>query len=61
MLSERAKRIADEKEAVKRARQEKLRKQKELFQTIQLIAGIVFGVAVITIIVLITLKYNEIL
>mgnify|MGYP001162536398 CR=1 FL=1 len=61
IIKERAKRIADEKEAVKRARQEKLRKQKELFQTIQLIAGIVFGVAVITIIVLITLKYNEIL
>ena len=61
IIRERAKRIADEKEAVKRARQEKLRKQKELFQTIQLIAGIVFGVAVITIIVLITLKYNEIL
>ena len=61
IIRERAKRIADEKEAVRRARQEKLRKQKELFQTIQLIAGIVFGVAVITIIVLITLKYNEIL
>tara|TARA_B100001248_G_scaffold43209_1_gene27600 strand:+ start:3037 stop:3513 length:477 start_codon:yes stop_codon:yes gene_type:complete len=61
IIRERAKRIADEKEAARRARQEKLRKQKELFQTIQLIAGIVFGVAILTIIVLVTLKYNEIL
>ena len=43
IIRERAKRIADEKEAARRAKQEKLRKQKELYQTIQVVAGVVLA------------------
>ena len=61
IIRERAKRIADEKEAARRAKQEKLRKQKELYQTIQVVAGVVFGVALFVIVVVVLLKYNEII
>ncbi len=61
IIRERAKRIADEKEAVRRAKQEKLKKQKELYQTIQVVAGVVFGVAMFVILVVVLLKYNEII
>ena len=43
IIRERAKRIADEKEAARRAKQEKLKKQKELYQTIQVVAGVVLA------------------
>ena len=61
IIRERAKCIADEKEAVRRAKQEKLKKQKELYQTIQVVAGVVFGVAMFVILVVVLLKYNEII
>tara|TARA_A100001388_G_scaffold270600_1_gene248299 strand:+ start:459 stop:935 length:477 start_codon:yes stop_codon:yes gene_type:complete len=61
IIRERAKRIADEKEAARRAKQEKLKKQKELYQTIQVVAGVVFGVAVFFIVVVVLLKYYEVI
>ena len=61
IIRERAKRIADEKEAARRAKQEKLRKQKELYQTIQVVAGVVFGVAVFFIVIVVLLKYYEVI
>ena len=61
IIRERAKRIADEKEAARRAKQEKLRKQKELYQTIQVVAGVVFGVAVFVIVIVVLLKYYEVI
>jgi len=61
IIRERAKRIADEKEAARRAKQEKLRKQKELYQTIQVVAGVVFGVALFVIVVVVLLKYYEVI
>ena len=60
IIRERAKRIADEKEAARRAKQEKLRKQKELYQTIQVVAGVVFGVALFFIVVVVLHKYYEV-
>jgi len=61
IIRERAKRIADEKEAARRAKQEKLKKQKELYQTIQIVAGVVFGVALFVIVVVVLLKYYEVI
>ncbi len=61
IIRERAKRIADEKEAARRAKQEKLRKQKELYQTIQVVAGVVFGVALFVIVIVVLLKYYEVI
>lgn len=61
IIRERAKRIADEKEAARRAKQEKLKKQKELYQTIQVVAGVVFGVAVFFIVIVVLLKYYEVI
>jgi len=61
IIRERAKRIADEKEAARRAKQEKLKKQKELYQTIQVVAGVVFGVALFVIVVVVLLKYYEVI
>ena len=61
IIRERAKRIADEKEAARRAKQEKLRKQKELYQTIQGVAGVVFGVALFVIVIVVLLKYYEVI
>ena len=61
IIRERAKRIADEKEAARRAKQEKLKKQKELYQTIQIVAGGVFGVALFVIVVVVLLKYYEVI
>lgn len=61
IIRERAKRIADEKEAARRAKQEKLKKQKELYQTIQVVAGVVFGVALFVIVAVVLLKYYEVI
>ena len=61
IIRERAKRIADEKEAARRAKQEKLRKQKELYQAIQVVAGVVFGVALFVIVIVVLLKYYEVI
>ena len=61
IIRERAKRIADEKEAARRAKQEKLKKQKELYQTIQIVAGVVFGVALFVIVAVVLLKYYEVI
>ena len=61
IIRERAKRIADEKEAASRAKQEKLRKQKALYQTIQVVAGVVFGVALFVIVIVVLLKYYEVI
>ena len=61
IIRERAKRIADEKEAARRAKQEKLKKQKELYQTRQVVAGVVFGVAVFFIVIVVLLKYYEVI
>ena len=61
IIRERAKRIADEKEAARRAKQEKLKKQKELYQTIQVVAGVVFGVALFVIVAVVLIKYYEVI
>ena len=37
----------------------KLKKQKELYQTIQVVAGVVFGVALFVIVAVVLLKYYE--